>query len=115
MLRRPQFVARLSRSLIRRVGLQMDHQQLEPWLVLACHYVGVLLWTLLPSAAAALLFPAMVGAVILSPIAAVPLAVIVFDRRGYRRWVAGRHRVLSVRVLLAISDGVMWISWCGRV
>lgn len=115
MVRHPQLLMRLVRSLVHRVRTQVDPLQLEPWLIITCHYIGILLWTLLPSAVATWIFPSMVAAVILSPIGAIPLAVIVFDRRGYRRWVAGRHHVISVRILHAVSDGITWLSWCRRV
>jgi hypothetical protein len=86
-------------------------KHIEPWIVVGCHYVGVLFWTLLPPTLLSLIYPPMINGLLISPLAAVPIAIVVFDHRGYARWVSASHRSLSVRILRAVSDGVTWLYW----
>jgi hypothetical protein len=66
----------------------------------------VLCSMLLPAA----LLP-MPAQVVLTPFAALPIAVFVVDRRAYRRWHGAIRAPLGVRLLRACSDGVLWWCW----
>jgi hypothetical protein len=79
------------------------HELGEPALCFACVYAGVLSITLLPGGLLALLYG---PGLLISPLAALPLALRVFDRRAYARWRAGRRGALLARMLRACSDGV---------
>lgn len=85
--------------------------QVEPWLVVVCHYIGVLFWTLLPSTLLSIAYPSAIGGVVVSPLAAVPIAIVIFDHRGYARWTRAYQQPYSVRILRAISDGITWPYW----
>jgi hypothetical protein len=81
---------------------------------LACTLSGVLLTTTLPAVLIGQYVPiALVGAA-LSPLAALTVAIRVFDVRAYSRWQAGQAKPLGVRMLRACSDGITWPLWWWR-
>lgn len=98
---------------VRRVGAWARRELGDALLCAVSVYLGVLSSTLLPAGALALLpWPELpVAGLVLSPLAAIPLAARVFDTRGWPRWQAGRRAPLGVRVLRALSDGVLWLRW----
>jgi hypothetical protein len=78
----------------------------EPTLCFCCVYLGVLSTMLLPSTLA----PTLAG-IALSPLAAIPVAVIVVDARAHKRWRASERARLGMRLLRACSDGILWWCW----
>lgn len=81
----------------------------EPWLCLACNFVGVLATTILPSTIIAVLYPAtLIGITTISPAAALVLAILVYDNRSAARWQAAHRAPTSKKIIRAISDGIMW-------
>jgi hypothetical protein len=76
------------------------HELLEPAVCWSFVYLGVLSTMLLPSI--------LVAIPLLSPLAAIPIAIYVFDVRAHRRWRASDRARVGARVLRACSDGIMW-------
>jgi hypothetical protein len=42
---------------------------------------------------------------------AIPITIVVCDRRAYGRWRSSHRAPLGVRMLRALSDGVTWWRW----
>lgn len=98
------FVRRLLRCIhisIRWCGREFG----APVLCFICVYIGVLSTMLLPG----VLVPATDG-IVLSPVAALPLAILVVDIRAYKRWHGSKQTRMGIRMLRACSDGITW--WC---
>lgn len=94
--------ARLGQVIHRWVGRELQ----GPVLCLLAVYVGVLCSMLLP----AVLLP-VPAQVVLTPLAALPIAVSVADQRAYRRWRGAGRAPLGARLIRACSDGVLWWCW----
>jgi hypothetical protein len=79
-----------------------------------CVYFGVISTTWLsPILLAHMYFPEMSGLMI-SPLAAIPITILVCTLRAYPRWHAASSTPLGVRMMRACSDGVTWPFWCWR-
>lgn len=81
------------------------------YLCLACVYAGIVSTMLLPVSIVATLQPASFLLLTPSPLAAIPLAILVFDNRAYRRWRANSKSPLGVKLIRACSDGITWFRW----
>lgn len=108
------WVERLRATHGQAVGAWMLHEFVGPSCCFLCVYLGVLSTALLPVTLLAHLAVAPRLSVVVSPLAALPLAIHVFDRRAYMRWRAGCRAQLGARLLRACGDGVIWWRWWAR-
>jgi len=90
------------------IGSWLVKELADPGLCFLCVYLGVVSTTLLPTTAIYFLQLPTISGLFLSPLASIPIAIRVFDRRAYRRWHNSSKAVLGVRMLRACSDGIQW-------
>lgn len=76
----------------------------DPSLCFVSIYLGVLSTAQLPNA----FMPTFLGVVVISPLVAMPIAIIVMGRGGYRRWQTSKRTPLGGRMACACSDGAIW-------
>ena len=103
-------------NIIHRWGRWLLREIFEPWFVVTLVYIGVMSSILLPQAILIGIFGAGVGTigVVITPAAALPLSIVVYDRHAYLRWTASQRAPLATRMLRAVSDGVQWVLFLRR-
>lgn len=101
---------------LRRVALWLRRELGDTLLCGAAIYLGVLSSTLAPAAALSLLpwETLRLAGLVISPLAALPLAALVFDTRAWMRWRSASRAPLGTRLLRAYSDGILWPRYFRR-